>query len=402
MKTGQYDVVSASGDASLRLIASRRRRAGQHRPGAELRRRLRRPEAQAVELASTASPYGIPHGRGANLLMYNTDVVKPGPDLVGRGVRRRLAVQGQGHGVRLADLHRRRGAVPDEDQARPGHQEPLRPRRQAVRRRRRPAQGAERQHRRVLGGLPQGGQQAFKTGDTVVGTTWQVIANLAQADKAPVEAVLPDRGRDRLVGHLDGRRPRAKHPNCAYLWMNYIISPKVNAEVAEWFGEAPSNSKACAETSDKSFCDTYHAADEAYFDQVWYWTTPIAQCLDGRTDVTCKDYGDWTTGLDRRSRADRVARGREDGDRGPARLQRAAPAPVPAAGAAAGTAAAVARRGLPRRARRPAALRRSGPPTPSPATSCARSRSTTSAPSAATTSTGPSRCAPSAWRPRSR
>ena len=42
MKTGQYDVVSASGDASLRLIAVRRRRARQHRPGAQLRRRVRR------------------------------------------------------------------------------------------------------------------------------------------------------------------------------------------------------------------------------------------------------------------------------------------------------------------------------------------------------------------------
>ena len=48
-------------------------------------------------------------------------------------------------------------------------------------------------------------------------------------------------------------------------------------------------------TADKNHCDTFHADDEAYFDQVWYWTTPIAQCLDGRTDVQCKDYGDWTT-----------------------------------------------------------------------------------------------------------
>ena len=28
--------------------------------------------------------------------------------------------------------------------------------------------------------------------------------------------------------------------------------------------------------------------------QIWYWTTPIEQCLDGRTDVKCTDYGDWT------------------------------------------------------------------------------------------------------------
>jgi putative spermidine/putrescine transport system substrate-binding protein len=135
---------------------------------------------------------------------------------------------------------------------------------------------------------------AFKNGDSVVGTTWQIIANIAQGEKAPVEAVLPKEG---ATGWSDTWMvaTKSKHKTCAYKWMDWIISPKVNAEVAEYFGEAPSNRKSCAETSDKNFCATFHADDEAYFDQVWYWTTPITQCLDGRTNVTCKDYGDWTT-----------------------------------------------------------------------------------------------------------
>ena len=37
----------------------------------------------------------------------------------------------------------------------------------------------------------------------------------------------------------------AEHPNCAYMWLDHIISPEANAAVAEWFGEAPSNEKAC-------------------------------------------------------------------------------------------------------------------------------------------------------------
>jgi putative spermidine/putrescine transport system substrate-binding protein len=136
--------------------------------------------------------------------------------------------------------------------------------------------------------------QAFKNGDSVVGTTWQIILNLAAADKAKVAAVLPSEG---ATGWSDTWMvaTKSKHKTCAYKWLDHIISPKVNAEVAEWFGEAPANSKSCAETVDKTFCDTFHADDEAYFDQVWYWNTPIAQCLDGRTDATCKDYGDWTT-----------------------------------------------------------------------------------------------------------
>ena len=51
---------------------------------------------------------------------------------------------------------------------------------------------------------------------------------------------------------------------------------------------------ACDKTADKSFCTTYHAADEEYFSHIWYWNTPIAQCLDGRTGVQCKDYSAWT------------------------------------------------------------------------------------------------------------
>jgi putative spermidine/putrescine transport system substrate-binding protein len=76
--------------------------------------------------------------------------------------------------------------------------------------------------------------------------------------------------------------------------MNYIVSPKVNAEVAEYFGEAPANSKACALTTDKTFCDSYHANDEDFASKIFYWTTPISQCLDGRTDTQCTDYSEWT------------------------------------------------------------------------------------------------------------
>ena len=117
MRTGQYDGVSASGDATLRLIY-----AGDVAPV----------NTALVPNYATISPflkdkpwnsvdgqmYGIPHGWGANLLMYNIGVVHGRPGLLGRGVRRRGQVQGQGDGVRLADLHRRRRAVPVEDQAR--------------------------------------------------------------------------------------------------------------------------------------------------------------------------------------------------------------------------------------------------------------------------------------------
>ena len=41
--------------------------------------------------------------------------------------------------------------------------------------------------------------------------------------------------------------------------------------------------------------DFLRAEDADFAAQIHYWTTPISQCRDGRTDVTCTDYGDWTT-----------------------------------------------------------------------------------------------------------
>jgi len=78
MKTGEYDVVSASGDASLRLIYG-----GDVAPVntdlvpnyADIFDNLKLQQWNSVDGVS----YGVPHGRGANLLAYRTDIVKPAP-----------------------------------------------------------------------------------------------------------------------------------------------------------------------------------------------------------------------------------------------------------------------------------------------------------------------------------
>jgi putative spermidine/putrescine transport system substrate-binding protein len=85
------------------------------------------------------------------------------------------------------------------------------------------------------------------------------------------------------------------HINCAYKWLDWLASPEVNAEATEWFGEAPASEAACEFTADKNHCDTYHAGDTAYWEDVYYWNTPTAQCLDGRTDVQCVPYSEWGT-----------------------------------------------------------------------------------------------------------
>ncbi|WP_214416920.1 ABC transporter substrate-binding protein [Sphaerisporangium fuscum] len=291
MKTGEYDAVSASGDASLRLIAS-----GTVAPvNTDLV-----PNYKNVFDGLKLKPwnsvngvaYGVPHGRGANLLMWRTDKVTPAPDSwsvvfdPGSPYKGRLTAYDSPIYIADAALYLM-GTKPEL-----GIKDPY-----AL---------DDKQFQAAVDLLKQQKQnigeywsdytkavQAFKSGDTVAGTTWQVIANLVKADKAPVEAILPKEG---STGWSDTWMvaARAQHPNCAYKWLDWIISPKPNAQVAEWFGEAPSNREACAQTSDKSFCDTFHATDESYFSKVHYWTTPIAQCLDGRTDVKCKDYSEWT------------------------------------------------------------------------------------------------------------
>jgi putative spermidine/putrescine transport system substrate-binding protein len=292
MKTGQYDVVSASGDASLRMIAS-----GDVEPVntdlvpnyADVFDALKMKPWNSVNGVA----YGIPHGRGANLLMYRTDKVSPPPTswsvVFDKASPYKGLVTAYDSPIYIAD------AAVYLMSTRPDLKI------------KNPFALDDKQFAASIDLLKKQNADvgeywsdytkeitAFKNGDSVVGTTWQIIANLAQADKAPVEALLPSEG---ATGWSDTWMvaTKSKHKTCAYKWMDWIISPKVNAEVAEWFGEAPSNRKACAQTADKNFCTTFHASDEAYFDQVWYWTTPITQCLDGRTNVTCKDYGDWTT-----------------------------------------------------------------------------------------------------------
>jgi putative spermidine/putrescine transport system substrate-binding protein len=292
MKTGQYDVVSASGDASLRLIAS-----GDVEPintdlitnYADVFEGLKMQPWNSVGDAA----YGVPHGRGANLLMYNPDEVDPAPTSWGAVFDPDSPYSGRitayDSPIYIADA----ALYLMKTQPDLGIENPYALDDEQFT----AAVDLLKQQNGLIGEYWSDYLkeiQAFKNGDSVVGTTWQIIVNLAQAEGAKVEAILPEEG---ATGWSDTWMvaTKSEHKTCAYKWLDHIISPTANAQVAEWFGEAPSNSKSCAETADPNHCTVFHADDEPYFDQVWYWTTPIAQCLDGRTDVTCKDYGEWTT-----------------------------------------------------------------------------------------------------------
>ncbi len=290
MKTGDYDVVSASGDASLRMIA-----AGDVEPVntdlvpnyADVYDFLKDRAWNSVD----GQMYGIPHGYGANLLAYRTDEVSPAPTswsvvfdedspYAGKITAYDSPIYIADAALYLMkhepDLGIENPYALDEDQL-AAAVDILKTQREQI------SEYWSDYLKEV---------QAFGSGDSVLGTTWQVIVNVAQGEDTPVEAVLPEEG---ATGWSDTWMvgTKSEHKTCAYLWMDHIISPETNAAVSEYFGESPSNPKAC-DVASAGHCESYHAGDEEFADQIWYWTTPIEQCLDGRTDVTCTDYGDWT------------------------------------------------------------------------------------------------------------
>ncbi len=133
--------------------------------------------------------------------------------------------------------------------------------------------------------------QSFANKDSVIGTTWPLQVNLLKADGQPVESTKPTEG---ATGWSDTWMvsSKAQNPNCMYLWMNHMASPEAQAAVAEGFGEAPANLKACELTKNTNHCEEQHAEDDAFWEDVYYWTTPVADCGDDRGEV-CKTQEDW-------------------------------------------------------------------------------------------------------------
>ena len=75
----------------------------------------------------------------------------------------------------------------------------------------------------------------------------------------------------------------------------YCTEVSGSFNIAMNFGMAPANGAFC-ELNDEAaaHCEEFNALNEEYFENVWYWTTPIEQCLDGRTEVRCTSFQEWT------------------------------------------------------------------------------------------------------------
>jgi putative spermidine/putrescine transport system substrate-binding protein len=296
MKTGQYDGVSASGNATARLVA-----AGLVAPvNTDLV-----PNYKTVFSDLKDQPYntfegvnyGIPHGRGANLLMWNGDDVKPAPDSWDVMFDPKVASKYKGK----ISVYDESSYIADAAMYLKFHQPDL-----GIEN---PYELNEEQFNAAIDLLKEQSANvgeywseaakqisAFAGGDVNVGTTWQYQYFALKEEGVPVQASPASQGflpKEGATGWSDTWMiaKDAKHPNCMYEWMNWIIEPKVNAEVAEWFGEAPAQELACKETENKNFCAEYHAEEPDFWKRVYYWETPLADCGNGEED--CKDYNDW-------------------------------------------------------------------------------------------------------------
>jgi putative spermidine/putrescine transport system substrate-binding protein len=299
MRTGEYDGVSASGNATARLVEG-----GDVAPvNTDLV-----PNYATVFDDLKDQPYntfdgtnyGIPHARGANLLMWRTDEVQPDPRSWSVILDPNEASKYSGK----ISVYDDPIYIADAAVYLKAHNPDL-----GIEN---PYELDEEQFNAAVDLLkqqkPNVGEywsnalkqiSSFSNRDSVVGTTWQYQYFTLLGEKQPVKAPGGDQGFVPVEGATGWSdtwmiSSEAKNPNCMYLWMNHIIDPKVNAEVAEWFGEAPAQSLSCEQTSDPDFCADYHADDPAFWDRVYYWETPLADCGDDRGSE-CKDYNEWVS-----------------------------------------------------------------------------------------------------------
>jgi len=285
----QYDMVSASGDASLRLI-----RGGDVQvvnvaliPGwKDFIPQLKSPPHNTID----GKHYGVSLQWGPNTLLYNTDAVRPAPDswatIYDPQYKGKVTVPD--NPIQIAD------AALYLSKTRPelGIRDPY----ELTEDQLTAAVDLLRSQRPLIKKywtLASDEIDLFKNGDTVVGASWPLQTVTLQKAGAPVKDLIPREG---ATGWADTwmLSAHARHPNCAYLWMRWISSPRVQAQQALSFSETPANAKACSYMDElqRGSCAAYHLnAPASYYASIRYWRTPTKDCGDGSQD--CTDYTTW-------------------------------------------------------------------------------------------------------------
>jgi putative spermidine/putrescine transport system substrate-binding protein len=293
MTQGGYDLVTASGDASLRLI-----RGGTVQPVdiarvasyEKLDPRLKEAPWHFVD----GKHYGVPYQWGPNVLMYSTKVFKTAPtswavvfepQKLPDGKPNRGRVQAYDGPIHIADaalyLMTKKPALGIKN----------------------PYELNEAQYTAALDLLRKQHPlvqrywhdanvqvQDFTNEGVVASGSWPFQVNTLVTNKQPIASTVPAEG---ATGWADTTmmHAQAKHPNCAYKWLEWSLNPKVQGDVASWFGSVPVVPAACADNAllGAEGCKT-NGIDN--FDKIAFWRTPEATCA---SQGTCVPYSRWAT-----------------------------------------------------------------------------------------------------------
>ena len=290
MAKGGYDLVTASGDASLRLIYGKR--VQPINPALIPNWSKIDPRLQGAEWHTVAGQhYGTPYQWGPNVLMYNTQVFKTPPTSWGvlftpqnlpDGKPNLGRVQAYDGAIYLADaaLYLKH-AKPELGITDP--YELTEPQYAAV------LELVRGQHSLIHRYWHDYNVQMsdFKNEGVVASGAWPFQVNALMAEKQPIASTIPKEG---ATGWADTTmlHAEAAHPVCAYQWMNWSLEPKVQGDVAAWFGSVPAVPAACSASSllGAEGCKT-NGLDN--FDKIAFWKTPQAKC----SSVTCVPYSRW-------------------------------------------------------------------------------------------------------------
>jgi putative spermidine/putrescine transport system substrate-binding protein len=294
MNTGGFDLVTASGDASLRLVAGKKVvpiNTDLVPSWNTLDDRLKNGPWFTVD----GKHYGVPYQWGPNVLMYNTNTFKTAPtswnvvfekqDLPD-GKSNEGRVQAYDGPIYIADaalyLKSKDPSLGIKD----------------------PYELNETQYAAVINLLK--GQRSlvgrywhdatvqvddFKTEGVVASGSWPYQVNTLVAAGAPIASTIPQEG---ATGWADTTMlaADAAHPNCAYMWLEHSIQPKVQGDVAAWFGSVPVVPAACkaSELLTDTGCAT-NGFDN--FDKIAFWRTPTQQCATQNDQ--CVPYSRWVS-----------------------------------------------------------------------------------------------------------
>ena len=295
MNEGGFDLVTASGDASLRLVAGDRVQ--------PINTDLI-PSWSTVDERLKSAPwhtvdgvhYGVPYMWGPNVLMYNTEVFKEPPTSWNVVFEKMDLPDGKSNEGRVqaydGPIH-----IADAAQYLMFHKPELKITS--------PYELNEEQYKAALDLLRQQRELVsrywhdafiqiddFKNEGVVASGSWPFQRNLLQSEGLPIASVIPQEGAtgwaDTTMMHVD-----AANPNCSYLWMEHTLSSNLQSDLAVWFGANPSVPAACTDGRGMSTAESCTANGMDDFEKIRFWTTPVSNCSQG--DGACVPYYRWVS-----------------------------------------------------------------------------------------------------------